>query len=90
MSRFSAVGVLAFHIQRFECTQVHVQAGSKTRCGDKKISVTVDWLEVVAIWKIGQKLWTRDYGGVHEAIRGFDWSDEVQCLVAAFSGLMDR
>ena len=39
-----------------------------------------------AIWKIGQKLWTRDYGGVHEAIRGFDWSQEVQCLVAAFSG----
>ena len=43
-------------------------------------------LEVVAVWKIGQKLWMRDYGGVHEAIRGFDWSQEVQCLVAAFSG----
>uniref|UniRef100_A0A7N2LG27 COP9 signalosome complex subunit 8 n=1 Tax=Quercus lobata TaxID=97700 RepID=A0A7N2LG27_QUELO len=42
-------------------------------------------LEVVAVWKIGQKLWMRDYGGVHEAIRGFDWSQEVQCLVAAFS-----
>ena len=41
---------------------------------------------MVAIWKIGQKLWTRDYGGGHEAIRGFDWSQEVQCLVAAFSG----
>jgi COP9 signalosome complex subunit 8 len=43
-------------------------------------------LELVAVWKIGQKLWTRDYGGVHEAIRGFDWSQEVQCLVAGFSG----
>ncbi|KAF5448577.1 hypothetical protein F2P56_029096 [Juglans regia] len=43
-------------------------------------------LELAAAWKIGQKLWTRDYGGVHEAIRGFDWSQEVQGLVAAFSG----
>jgi COP9 signalosome complex subunit 8 len=35
---------------------------------------------------IGQKLWTRDYGAVHEAIHGFDWSEEIQGLVAAFSG----
>ena len=42
--------------------------------------------ELVAAWKIGQKLWVRDYGGVHEAIRGFDWSQQVQDLVAAFSG----
>ncbi|KAF3963530.1 hypothetical protein CMV_012098 [Castanea mollissima] len=32
----------------------------------------------------------RDYGGVHEAIRGFDWSQEVQCLVAAFSELYTK
>lgn len=42
--------------------------------------------EVQAAWKIGQKLWVRDYGGVYEAIRGFDWSQEAQGLVAAFSG----
>jgi len=42
--------------------------------------------EVAAVWKIGQKLWLRDYAGVHEAIRGFDWSQDVQGLVAAFSG----
>jgi len=42
--------------------------------------------EVTAVWKIGQKLWLRDYAGVHEAIRGFDWSQDVQGLVAAFSG----
>lgn len=42
--------------------------------------------ELVAAWKIGQKLWIRDHGGVHEAIRGFDWSQQVQGLVAAFSG----
>uniref|UniRef100_A0A2N9HJG5 COP9 signalosome complex subunit 8 n=1 Tax=Fagus sylvatica TaxID=28930 RepID=A0A2N9HJG5_FAGSY len=47
-------------------------------------------LELVAVWKIGQKLWTRDYGGVHEAIRGFDWSQEVQCLVAGFSELYTK
>ncbi|PPD94441.1 hypothetical protein GOBAR_DD08570 [Gossypium barbadense] len=42
--------------------------------------------EVVAAWKIGQKLWTRDYAGVYEAIRGFDWTQQTQVLVAAFSG----
>ncbi|WCJ18452.1 COP9 signalosome complex subunit 8 [Euphorbia peplus] len=41
--------------------------------------------EVVAVWKIGQRLWTRDYPGVYEAIRGFDWSQETAVLVAAFS-----
>ncbi|KAK8691045.1 hypothetical protein V6N13_074566 [Hibiscus sabdariffa] len=43
--------------------------------------------ELVAAWKIGQKLWTRDYAGVYEAIRGFDWSHQTQVLVAAFSEL---
>lgn len=42
--------------------------------------------ELVAVWKIGQKLWVRDHGGVYEAIHGFDWSQEVQGLLAAFSG----
>ncbi|PHT62284.1 COP9 signalosome complex subunit 8 [Capsicum annuum] len=42
--------------------------------------------EVVAVWRIGQKLWTRDYAGVHEAIREFSWSPEVQPIVASFAG----
>lgn len=42
--------------------------------------------EITAVWKIGQRLWLRDYAGVHEAIRGFDWSQDLQGLVAAFSG----
>ncbi|XP_059429896.1 COP9 signalosome complex subunit 8 [Corylus avellana] len=46
--------------------------------------------ELVAAWKIGQKLWTRDYGAVHEAIHGFDWSQEIQGLVAAFSELYTK
>ncbi|XP_061988863.1 COP9 signalosome complex subunit 8 [Rosa rugosa] len=46
--------------------------------------------EVQAAWKIGQKLWVRDYGGVYEAIRGFDWSQEAQGLVAAFSDLYTK
>ncbi|CAK7357001.1 unnamed protein product [Dovyalis caffra] len=41
--------------------------------------------EVVAAWKIGQRLWTRDYAAVHEAIRSFDWTPQTQPLVAAFS-----
>ncbi|KAH1207894.1 COP9 signalosome complex subunit 8 [Glycine max] len=36
--------------------------------------------EVTAVWKIGQKLWLRDYAGVHEAIRAFDWTQELQAL----------
>ncbi|KAL5973567.1 hypothetical protein ACLOJK_030218 [Asimina triloba] len=42
--------------------------------------------EIVAAWKIGQHLWKRDYAGVHEAIRGYEWSPEVEGLVTALSG----
>ncbi|XP_042435416.1 COP9 signalosome complex subunit 8-like [Zingiber officinale] len=41
--------------------------------------------EIVAVWKIGQCLWTRDYAGVYDAIRGFDWSAEITAMVVAFS-----
>uniref|UniRef100_A0A5B6ZXI0 COP9 signalosome complex subunit 8 n=1 Tax=Davidia involucrata TaxID=16924 RepID=A0A5B6ZXI0_DAVIN len=46
--------------------------------------------EVAAAWKIGQRLWMRDYAGVHEAIRGFDWSLESRDLVASFSELYTK
>ncbi|KAI8532207.1 hypothetical protein RHMOL_Rhmol11G0195000 [Rhododendron molle] len=46
--------------------------------------------ELVAVWKIGQRLWMRDYAGVHEAIRGFNWSQEVRDLVTAFSDLYTK
>lgn len=46
--------------------------------------------EVVAAWKIGQRLWMRDYAGVHEAIRGFDWSQQAQSLVSSFSGMFSH
>ena len=49
-------------------------------------SIKENQADVNAAWKIGQKLWSRDYGGVHEAICEFDWSPEVQGLVTAFSG----
>lgn len=42
--------------------------------------------EIQAAWKIGQKLWIKDYGGVHEAIREFNWSPEAEGIVTAFSG----
>ncbi|KAJ8615459.1 hypothetical protein MRB53_034831 [Persea americana] len=41
--------------------------------------------EIVAVWKIGQCLWTRNYAGVYEAIRGFDWTPQVLGLVMDFS-----
>ncbi|KAK4339964.1 hypothetical protein RND71_041426 [Anisodus tanguticus] len=46
--------------------------------------------EVVAVWKIGQKLWTRDYAGVHEAIREYSCSTEVQPIVASFAELYKK
>ncbi|KAM1120335.1 hypothetical protein FF1_044361 [Malus domestica] len=46
--------------------------------------------EVIAAWKIGQKLWVRDYGGVYEAIRGYEWSQDAEGLVAAFSDLYTK
>ncbi|PWA85951.1 Pinin/SDK/MemA protein [Artemisia annua] len=42
--------------------------------------------EVAAVWKIGQQLWTRNYAGVYDSIRGFNWSAEIQDFVAAFAG----
>ncbi|CAK9147268.1 unnamed protein product [Ilex paraguariensis] len=42
--------------------------------------------EVGAAWKIGQRLWTRDYERVHEAIREFNWSPAAHDLVVSFSG----
>ncbi|PSS02846.1 COP9 signalosome complex subunit 8 like [Actinidia chinensis var. chinensis] len=46
--------------------------------------------EVVAVWRIGQKLWMRDYVGVYEAIHGFSWSQEARDLVASFSELYTK
>ncbi|KAI5661480.1 hypothetical protein M9H77_20803 [Catharanthus roseus] len=46
--------------------------------------------EVNAAWKVGQKLWTRDYAGVHEALREFHWSPDAQGIVAAFSELYTK
>lgn len=42
--------------------------------------------EIVAVWRIGQRLWTRNYAGVHEAVRGFDWGADIVDFVNAFSG----
>ncbi|CAN6899724.1 unnamed protein product [Brassica oleracea] len=46
--------------------------------------------EVAAAWRIGQKLWTRDYAGVYEAIRGFDWIQDAKDMVAAFSDVYTK
>ena len=42
--------------------------------------------EIGAVWKIGQRLWTRDRAGVYDAIRDFRWSPEIVDFVTAFSG----
>ncbi|KAL8540661.1 hypothetical protein ACS0TY_002053 [Phlomoides rotata] len=46
--------------------------------------------EVSAVWKIGQRLWMKDYSGVHGAIREFNWSAQSQEMVAAFSHLYTK
>ncbi|KAL7189972.1 hypothetical protein ACSBR1_039583 [Camellia fascicularis] len=47
-------------------------------------SVKESRLKMVAVWKIGQLLWMRDYAGVHEAIRGFNWSQETRDFSGEF------
>lgn len=42
--------------------------------------------EVGAAWRIGQRLWTRDYAGVYQAVGEFDGSPEARDLVASFAG----
>ncbi|XP_022967528.1 COP9 signalosome complex subunit 8-like [Cucurbita maxima] len=46
--------------------------------------------ELVAVWKIAQRLWIQDHRGVYEAIHGFDWCQEVQGILVAFSDLYRR
>ncbi|KAL9263430.1 COP9 signalosome complex subunit 8-like protein [Drosera capensis] len=46
--------------------------------------------EVAAVWRIGQRLWTRDYGGVYDAVRGFEWSGELRGMIAAFEDKYTR
>ncbi|CAN0874993.1 COP9 signalosome complex subunit 8 [Linum grandiflorum] len=46
--------------------------------------------EVVAVWAIGQKLWTHAYPDVHDTIRSFDWSEQTRPLVAAFAELFSK
>jgi len=41
--------------------------------------------EVVAVWKIGQCMWTHDYAGAHGALHSFTWSAEVQQIITALS-----
>ncbi|KAL7125093.1 hypothetical protein ABFS83_14G092400 [Erythranthe nasuta] len=58
----------------------------------KKIPVAVkeSQPELQAVWEIGQRVWMKDYGGVHEAIREFSWSAQTQGIVAAFSELYTK
>ncbi|KAD4179417.1 hypothetical protein E3N88_28008 [Mikania micrantha] len=50
------------------------------------ISIKESRPEMAAVWKIGQQLWTRNYAGVYDAIRGFNWSAEIQDFVTSFAG----
>ncbi|KAH6766968.1 COP9 signalosome [Perilla frutescens var. hirtella] len=54
------------------------------------LSVKESQPEVSAAWKIGQRLWIKDYASVHEAIREFKWSPQCQGIVAAFSQLYTK
>lgn len=41
--------------------------------------------ELVAAWKIVQNMWTHDHAGVYKALKGFDWSEQVQPVATAIS-----
>lgn len=39
--------------------------------------------ELVAAWKIVQKMWAHDHAGVYVALKGFDWTELVQPVAGA-------
>ncbi|KAL7583442.1 hypothetical protein Lser_V15G46082 [Lactuca serriola] len=49
------------------------------------LSIKENHPEVCAVWKIGQQLWIRNYAGVYDSIRSFNWSAEIQDFIASFS-----
>jgi COP9 signalosome complex subunit 8 len=73
-------------IQDFICGVVYCRNSARFLWKSIPSTIKENEPELVAAWKTDQKLWTREYGAVHEAIHGFDWSQEIQGLVAAFSG----
>ncbi|KAL1557792.1 COP9 signalosome complex subunit 8 [Salvia divinorum] len=58
----------------------------------KKIPLAVkeSQQEVSTAWKIGQRLWIKDYASVHEAIREFIWSPQCQGIMSAFSEMYTK
>ncbi|XP_047969412.1 COP9 signalosome complex subunit 8-like [Salvia hispanica] len=54
------------------------------------LSVKESQPEVSAAWKIGQRLWIKDYASVHEAIREFIWSPQCQGIMTAFSEMYTK
>ncbi|CAM6116277.1 unnamed protein product [Calypogeia fissa] len=41
--------------------------------------------ELTAAWKIVQCLWSHDHAAVHDALRGHDWSPDVQPVISAIA-----
>lgn len=40
--------------------------------------------DVVAVWKIGQALWQKDYNQTYQAVNSFQWNQQLRPLVDAF------
>ncbi|CAI9304315.1 unnamed protein product [Lactuca saligna] len=49
------------------------------------VSIKESHPEICAVWKIGQQLWIRNYAGVYDSIRSFNWSAEIQDFIASFT-----
>ncbi|XP_047168516.1 COP9 signalosome complex subunit 8-like [Vigna umbellata] len=73
----------------FTTSTVRVFFGNQYLRQSKKASLKSLWFREY-LRHFCQKLWLCDYAGVNEAIRGFDWSQDVQGLVASFSELYTR
>lgn len=43
-------------------------------------------LELIAAWKIVKCLWAHGHAAVHEALRSYSWSPEVQQVISAVAG----
>ena len=49
-------------------------------------SVKAANVELVAVWRIGRALWSKNYAEVYSAIRDFSWSDPAKSLVQLLEG----
>ncbi len=80
---------VAINVLKFEITQPSI-----SRCNAKYLwkripqNVKSSHSELNSIWKVGQKMWLRDFPGVYAALNT-EWSENVSQIMQALQGLFE-